>query len=708
MALFKRNSSVVDGNRRRGFLRRLCRDTAGNTLAIVGAALIPLTAMIGSGIDVSRAYMAKSRLQSACDAASLAARRVMRNDSLTADVMATGERFFSFNFPAGLYQTEAFSPEITRPEVGIVRIDAATRIPTAVMKLFGFGTLPLSVSCEASLNFVNTDVVLVLDVTGSMMNDVNDNATNVDANRKITALQDAVMALYDELAPIQAQLESQGLRLRYGIVPYSNTVNVGRLLQAQNSDFIRASTPYQSRVAIYNTTPATETVSITSPETGLLASPGVERFRVSGVDRQITNANCANFGSNTAFSQGGTSPVGGSYASVGVSNDADFYDPDGPAGPQANEPAAPTGYVRYQFSRRTASWTNNPTNRVCERNVTITRRTYPYSFSQWQYREEQLDTSSFAGGGAITLATTAPGTLPTGGGVYDMQELVGVGGGGLQTVTWNGCIEERDTVSTINGGSSLTIPSGATDLDLNFIPNSEATRWRPMLAQATYQRTAGNGATTPGGGASTNNNWMPSLYTPSQGYYACPTEARRLQTWARDDQGGVQGLSGYVRSLAPVGGTYHDIGMIWGGRLISTGGPFADACEEFNGMPCNRHVIFMTDGQQTAYCNVYTAYGPERNALRVKNANNCTSDAQGDANTADLLNRHRQRFQMACNATKNMNTSVWVIAFGTSLSTPLTQCATNASQASTSANREQLISRFRQIGNQIGALRLTN
>ena len=56
-------------------LARLLHDHKGNVLAIVGAGLVPLTIMIGSGVDLSRAYMAKSKMQSACDAASLAARR---------------------------------------------------------------------------------------------------------------------------------------------------------------------------------------------------------------------------------------------------------------------------------------------------------------------------------------------------------------------------------------------------------------------------------------------------------------------------------------------------------------------------------------------------------------------------------------------------------------------------------------------------------
>ena len=52
----------------RTFFGRLAADRRGNTLAIAAAALLPMMALIGGGVDVSRAYMAKTQLQSACDA----------------------------------------------------------------------------------------------------------------------------------------------------------------------------------------------------------------------------------------------------------------------------------------------------------------------------------------------------------------------------------------------------------------------------------------------------------------------------------------------------------------------------------------------------------------------------------------------------------------------------------------------------------------
>src|SRR5215210_7774649 len=102
-----------------GWLARLARDQKGNTLAMVGAALLPLSAMIGSGVDMSRAYMAKHRLQAACDSAALAGRRAMVNDTLTSTVTSEATKFFNFNFPQGTYGTQSFTPSVTRPSTGV-------------------------------------------------------------------------------------------------------------------------------------------------------------------------------------------------------------------------------------------------------------------------------------------------------------------------------------------------------------------------------------------------------------------------------------------------------------------------------------------------------------------------------------------------------------------------------------------------------------
>src|SRR6187455_1126623 len=92
-------------------LRQLLRDSAGNTLAIMAAALFPLLGLIGGGVDMSRGYLSQSRLQQACDAGVLAARKRLGTEaaitgSIPDEAAVIGQRFFNLNFGEGAYGTE--------------------------------------------------------------------------------------------------------------------------------------------------------------------------------------------------------------------------------------------------------------------------------------------------------------------------------------------------------------------------------------------------------------------------------------------------------------------------------------------------------------------------------------------------------------------------------------------------------------------------
>jgi len=96
-------------------------------------------------------------------------------------------------------------------------------------------------------------------------------------------------------------------------------------------------------------------------------------------------------------------------------------------------------------------------------------------------------------------------------------------------------------------------------------------------------------------------------------------------------------------------------------------------------------------------CDAYSSWGIEQNDRRITGSYSCS----------DQYDRHMQRFKMACNAARGMGFSVWVIAFGTTLTPEMASCASNPNQAAASTNSADLIARFRQIGSNIGALRLT-
>jgi Flp pilus assembly protein TadG len=217
----------------RDILLRFAKDTRGNALLLMALALFPLMAAIGSGVDIARAYMARTKLQQAVDAAALAGRRAMVGDDIsTAKPEVTA--YMAFNFPNGIYGTTPITSSTSKPDVGAVKVDAQTSIPTSIMAIFGYKKIDITASSTAVQTFKNVDIMLVLDTTGSMLDSINN-------TRKIDALKLAVKALYDQLAPAQAMLKTKGLRMRYGIVPYASTVNVGKLMYAKNTNYIRTS-----------------------------------------------------------------------------------------------------------------------------------------------------------------------------------------------------------------------------------------------------------------------------------------------------------------------------------------------------------------------------------------------------------------------------------------------------------------------------------
>lgn len=574
-----------------GTWKHLLKDSTGNTLAIAGAAMVPLAGMIGSGVDLSRAYMAQSRLQTACDAASLAGRRAMTNDTLSTAVTTEANKFFNFNFDQGRYQAAAFTPVITKPESGTVQIDASTTIPTSIMHMFGKTTLPISVTCQATLNYVNTDVVLVLDVTGSMDSDLN-------GTKKIVSMREAVMAFYDELAPVQTMLEAAGMRLRYSIVPYSSTVNVGNVLYDDSPGNIVNNWAYQSRDPIHFTS---------SQET---------------------------YGNKTV-SECGT----------------------------YNQSKTPGGDV-YPATEKIATRSGAGTRGDC---VVITRNYNTDGVGQFSgnYLHVSVvqNVSQYkTGSTGVLLPTRKPGTNGN-------------------SPAWAGCIEERETLDTISAASGYSIPAGAYDLNIDYIPNNDDTRWKPLWPEVSYRRNSENDDTL---SEAVSNGYRSS--------FACPAEAKRLDAFTRNE------MQTYVNSLTPTGSTYHDYGMIWGARMISSAGVFGDSPDTFNGMPVARHLIFMTDGELAPTKEVYSMYGQERYDQRITSR----YDASGQ------YARHEQRFKMICNAVKGKQVSIWAIAFGTEASDAMKECASNASQVAVSTNKATLIAKFREIGKAVGALRLGN
>jgi Flp pilus assembly protein TadG len=239
------------GALRSGLLARLRKDQRGNILAMTGAALIPMIGFIGTGVDMSRAYLVKTRLQQACDAGALAGRRSMAGTTVTQADKDEAVKFFRFNFPDGTMDTQPLvvgeSEAANTLTVGLdankqIGMTATATMPNVLMQVLGFDNQQIKVRCKAEEYYVNTDVMLVLDTTGSMNCAIYDSLTcsqaTEKADSKMLDLRNAVKDLYVNLRPAQIALEAKNLRMRIGWVPYSTTANVGKLVYGENAAYM--------------------------------------------------------------------------------------------------------------------------------------------------------------------------------------------------------------------------------------------------------------------------------------------------------------------------------------------------------------------------------------------------------------------------------------------------------------------------------------
>ncbi len=641
-----RNSHKAAAMEVSNFLTRLRRDIAGNTLAMLAAGLFPLLALVGGGIDMGRNYLSQTRLQQACDAGALAARKklgtqVVSTGIIPSDVADIGNRFFNLNYRAGAFGTRDRSFQMTLMPDYAVKGNASVTVPTTIMQMFGYDQVDISVECEAQLTFANTDVMFVLDTTGSM------SWTNPgDTKPKIDVLRDTVHTFVTELEGSKGP----GVRMRYGFVPYSSNVNVGYLLK---SDWLVDSWTYHGRESKpsgeYTTTYTTDTVYT----------------YVSGSRTPISPFNWPNCPSSpyTSSTSGeGTNPDGTTYGTT-VEN-----------GKQYSCTPLPNGEVSvsgWDYTDYTFKW---------QAGVQVPQTV---EILKWLYQPTTIDTTFVKDNSGNNPPHYAQINFP----------MMGTPDAPVNSpVTFQGCIEERDTYE-IDDYDNVNF-ANALDLDLDTVPtkNKPSTQWRPLLHELSWLPEvlhSQNDYLNPNPKFSLSNYYNSAFDDASP----CPAAAQKLREMS------VAQVDAYTAGLTPNGSTYHDIGMIWGGRLLSPTGIFAAENADLPGRPTSRHMIFLTDGETSPYQLNYGTYGIDPMDKRRWNREN----PKGGLTLSQVVEK---RFTVACNEVKNRNITVWFIAFGTSINPVMTECA-GPGHYFEANNATDLANAFSKIAKQIGNLRVS-
>ncbi len=643
------------------FLSQLARDRAGNTLAIMAAAMIPLIGFSGSAIDMARLYVVKVRLQQACDAGALAGRKSMTDTNpltpLDAAASTQAQQFFANNFHSGWFQNTAASFTPTKateaPSIvaNAVHGTATSTVPMALMQYFGAPAVTLNVSCQARYELADTDVMFVLDTTGSMScypTDPTDCGTptasytrgdgttgynnpqkpqTTDSNgnplySKIESLRQAVLT-FDTTMRSSADPSTH---FRYGFVTYSSAVNVGAIIPSgylQNTNWT-----YQSRHL----------------------SPAIGNGGSIAGDYA--------YGSSSSFSLTGipkTTCVDQRYPATGFSR-------TGPTWSDAGY------YQAMHYYNLTWTGTNGGT---CSGSAQPLR-------AYWRYEPVSWNIAQYAAG---NTSVTNPTRLD-----------------GSTSAKWRGCIEELNTSAV----ASFDVNNLPDDLNPDVIPTSAADKWRPIWPDVEWLRQPGTAnqdmqddlVNETNISRWTDYNYRPGGQLDQGGSGACGMPAQRLNTMT------AQQVHDYVYNtdFVPFGGTYHDVGMIWGTRMLSPTSVFADSQPWPGHNPPNRTIVFMTDGTMSPSEYSYGQYGVEALDNRIGSGGSST----------EQYNRHVARFRVECDAAKKKGFTIYTVGVGLN-GTPvpdLDYCSTEG-KTYFANDSTTLVAVFKSIAQKVAKLRIT-
>lgn len=639
-------------SRLRRTAKGLARDQRGNALILTAAAIVPVMGIVGSGVDIGRAYMTQLRLQQACDAGVLAGRRAMAAGTYSTAAQAEANKMFNFNMPAGIYGSNSATFSSSAPNTADVTGTASAKLPTAIMYIFGTDMFDLSVNCTAKLEISNVDVMLVLDVTGSMAR-----ANGSDTVTKIAGLRTAAIDFFDTLT----KADIGDGQLRFGVVPYSSSVNVGGILMAKNPDWLSDIDTLPTRKAKFRKEYADPTT-----ETSDEYTDGPTTY-----DRNFTTAKNSESGIKNSAACDALVPQTDSPRAVGSPeyNNTGVY--------ESGDTRVTTYKTEQQYSFKSNQdyiWSSKKCwlqykNAYFTRTyiTTVTETKKDVFDGKYEYTDFDFNVAAAKRGEALVSDTGDSGTKVS--------------------TYWQGCIIERYTQEF---GPAETAPPEAYDMDIDMVPtnageDSENSKWKLFLPGVTFDR----GQKTPFISSSDYRNFVEK----GGDYAACPVAAMKLTKMTKADKSTFEN---YINSLQPKGYTYHDAGMAWGARLISPTGLFAsENATATNKRPISRHILFMTDGDMMTPRSNLSHQGNESSMPRI----GATSDDNAIA-------RHNNRFVQLCRAARNKGITIWVVSFGVGSNSNLNSCATSGA-AYESDDSEELNANFQSIARQISKLRLS-
>ena len=189
--------------------KKLFKSEHGNVVMIFALSLIPIIAVAGSAIDISRMQSAKIQMSSLLDQAVLASANLSYSDDpevLIEDWMKSQVGQFGYD-PDDLEVTVTSNIALNSKNVNAT---ARLTMDTAIMYILGQDRVTISVDSTAVQSITNIELAMVLDISSSMR------------GNRLSSLKTASTEFVDiMLTPSTSRTTS------INVVPFGGTVNIG-------------------------------------------------------------------------------------------------------------------------------------------------------------------------------------------------------------------------------------------------------------------------------------------------------------------------------------------------------------------------------------------------------------------------------------------------------------------------------------------------
>jgi Flp pilus assembly protein TadG len=215
---------------RLGMFRRFLKDIRGNYILLTAISMVPIMGGLAIAIDYSELSRQRVSTMNALDAAGIATARRIAEGATETEAKAYAKDFFESNLgdvdPANTTLT------VLMPNNnfggGTLKLTANMTykpifLPAAAMLINKVSSDPnVGFTAEAEIRLKNTlEVALVLDNSGSMDEEGTDTT-----KRRIELLRDAAKELVETLAKQASMMKQIDAPVKFGIVPFSASVNV--------------------------------------------------------------------------------------------------------------------------------------------------------------------------------------------------------------------------------------------------------------------------------------------------------------------------------------------------------------------------------------------------------------------------------------------------------------------------------------------------